>query len=179
MWSTVLPAEEMRRKNVYMCVQKKTEGIRREKKTCINNWISWQIHWYEIVVSPLTLLREATFHTPVILDPGVGPCIYHHGDNVLVPSTRSKRQYVFACWPKAHFQKHHLYYKCFALDQCFLAYSHSSGLLMLAILIGGTSTCVEEDVRGLAAILVINGWPTLPPEHSWPTPFRLTHADVP
>lgn len=78
-------------------------------------------------VSSLTLLQEATFHTPVILDSGAGPCVDYHGDNVLIPSTRSKRQDVLTCWPCAFwktpsvlFQTHTYIY----LANTFFAYRH-------------------------------------------------------
>lgn len=38
---------------------------------------------------------EYKIHTTVILDPGAGTCIDNQGDDVLIPSTCSKRQDVF------------------------------------------------------------------------------------
>lgn len=40
-------------------------------------------------------LMKYMIHTTVILDPGAGTCIDDHGDDVLIPSTCSKRQDVF------------------------------------------------------------------------------------
>lgn len=46
--------------------------------------------------------------TTVILDPGAGPSIDYHGDNVLIPSTGSKRQDVFTCSKEMQFVFAHL-----------------------------------------------------------------------
>lgn len=49
--------------------------------------------------SALLLLPEEGFHTTVILDPGAGPGVDQHGDNVLVTHTGSERQDVLPWWP--------------------------------------------------------------------------------
>lgn len=86
---------------MWECVDKRQEGIN------INN--SKLLHRYKIILcSFLTVLPEEVFHTTVILDPGAGPCVDNHGDNVLISSTRSKRQDVLACSPNVHFEKQHL-----------------------------------------------------------------------
>lgn len=51
--------------------------------------------------SALLLLPEEGFHTTVILDPGAGPGVNQHGDDVLVAHTRSERQDVLPWWPIA------------------------------------------------------------------------------
>lgn len=48
--------------------------------------------------SALLLLPEEGFHTTVILDPGAGPGVDQHGDNVLVANTGSEWQDVFPWW---------------------------------------------------------------------------------
>lgn len=51
--------------------------------------------------SALLLLPEEGFHTTVILDPGAGPGVDQHGDDVLVAHARSERQDVLPWWPIA------------------------------------------------------------------------------
>lgn len=51
--------------------------------------------------SALLLLPEEGFHTTVILDPGAGPAVDQHGDNVLVAHTGSERQDVLPWVPIA------------------------------------------------------------------------------
>lgn len=49
--------------------------------------------------SALLLLPEEGFHTTVILDPGAGPGVDQHGDDVLVAHACCKREDVLPWWP--------------------------------------------------------------------------------